>query len=278
MRPLRLRACLSALAALAALAGIPRAAESTAVPADGGPDTLNALVPAPAADTASAAAPRPVSRPDRAALRHARLESRLERRAAARALRDSARRADNFYVGAGFATTETSVYAGSDSEVTEQAGPLALWFGYRTHFLPMIGMRTGGFLHFGTTEADRDVRGSSGWYGYQSHGSAGMTWEIDAQAQAIFGPFGRFTLEPGVFYGFGWHTADSIGFGDAGAGTYAPRPRFSVAGGMLGASLFFGSQDQFCPTGFLALSKMLGSADAMSFTAGIGFTVAFRDR
>jgi hypothetical protein len=106
-----------------------------------------------------------------------------------------------------------------------------------------------------------------------------MTGEIDASVQMILGPFGRFAIEPGFFYGYGWHTARTIRMGNDGVNdvSYNPRPRFSVAGMMLGTSLFLGSRDQFCPTGQLSFGKALGTADAAVFTAGLGFTFAFQD-
>jgi hypothetical protein len=225
--------------------------------------------------------PRERIRQERIAEREAYREERLQRRAAIRASRDSARRLDNFYLGAGLASSQYAAHSGTDSEFTETSSPMGIWFGYRTHFARMLGLRVGGLAHFGSTEVERgsvDPIFPSSSYGYQASGSRGMTFEIDASAQAILGPFGRFTLEPGFFYGFGWHTAKYIeldnGFGNP---RYEPRPRFSVAGWMLGASLLFGSRDQFSPTGQLAFGKALGSADAAVFTMGLGFTFAFQD-
>jgi hypothetical protein len=216
---------------------------------------------------------------DREAIR----AERLERRAAINVSRDSARRLDNFYLGAGLVRAQYSAYSGSDTEMTESSSPLGIWFGYRTHFARFLGLRTGGLVHFGSTQV---VRGEedpvlfSTLSSYPDEGSNGMTFEIDASAQAILGPFGRFSVEPGVYYGFGWHTAKSIpltyGYG-SGSQVYQPRPRFSVAGMMLGASLFFGNRDQFNLMGTLSVGKALGSADATVSSAGLGFCFAFQD-
>lgn len=264
----------------------PAPAAADAAPPTTAPAASSAAPEAPALD------PEPPTRETRRRARIAERDAliarrdairaeRLERRAVIQAARDSCRRLDNFYVGAGLVSSQYTAFAGSDSEATETSAPIGIWFGYRMHFARTFGYRIGGLAHFGPTEVERnrpDPYYPMNGYGYHASGSRGMTGEIDASAQMILGPFGRFAIEPGVFYGFGWHTAKSIPLDDGYAGlSYEPRPRYSVAGGMLGISLFLGNRDQFCPTGLLSLGKALGSADAMVFTAGLGFTFAFQD-
>lgn len=321
MRSTALRASLALVAVLAAaalagtagapsdsrLAGDPRKAEEPPAlgpapepaPAPAAVDSAAPAAPAAAAPAAASAAPdepaldpglspRERLRRDRLANRDAIRAERRERRLAIHASRDSARRLDNFYFGAGLVRSQYEAFAGSDSVVTESSAPLGIWFGYRTHFARFLGFRAGGLAHFGSTEVthgEEDPVLFGTLSTYPVAGSKGMTGEIDASAQAILGPFGRFAVEPGVYYGFGWHTAKSIRLdGEYGYGygypqrTYEPRPRFSVAGVMLGASLFFGSRDQYNLIGSLSAGKALGSADATVSSAGIGFNFAFQDR
>jgi hypothetical protein len=310
MRSYALRAALAATLtlaplALAAHAGTARpapdpepagyAAKAGDGPALGEEDSAAHAVPG----SASAAPGEPALDPGlspRERLRRARLADReairaerRERIVAIRASRDSARRLDNFYIGVGLVRSQYEAFSGSDSEVTESSAPFGIWFGYRTHFARFMGLRAGGLAHFGSTEVARGEEDPvlfASLSSYPTAGSRGMTGEIDASAQAILGPFGRFTVEPGVYYGFGWHTAKSIpldadygynyGYGN-GPGTYEPRPRFSVAGMMLGASLSFGNRDQYNLMGQLSVGKALGTAHATVSSTGLGFSFAFQD-
>jgi hypothetical protein len=282
-----------------------KAEEAPALDPDPNPEPAPAPKPVAGGDSAARAVPgSPSAAPGEPALdpglsprerlRRARLADReairaerRQRSLAIHASRDSARRLDNFYFGAGLVRSQYEAFSGSDSEVTESSAPLGIWFGYRTHFARFLGLRAGGLAHFGSTEVTRGEEDPvlfATLSSYPVAGSKGMTGEIDASAQAILGPFGRFTVEPGVYYGFGWHTATSIPLdSDYGYGygypnrTYEPRPRFSVAGMMLGASLLFGSRDQYNLVGMLSVGKALGSADATVSSTGLGFTFAFQD-
>lgn len=195
----------------------------------------------------------------------------------AEAAADPAGRRDRIYAALGASATSYIFYGDTATTVSSLAG--ALWVGWQRQYRPRMGLRAGAFMHLGPTQVVRDMNDSSRIIlggRYETHGEGGRAAVIETQVQAVFGPFAHLTLEPGVNWGLGWHTADSIPTEGSGRRYYSPPPHFSFLGGLLGASLGFGRFDRFAVTAQGSLGKVLGRPQALAFALGAGLRVAIR--
>lgn len=279
--------CVLALAAGTAFARTGAVAAS----ADPGPlaDTLNSPIPADPSFPGEPPQAKPLTPQTRAqareAIRRARaeergriLEDRLSRRRAAGSVRDSVRRLGNFTIGAGLSIHGLVFEKPGDTVDTETSPGVGLTMGYRSHMAPKLGMKT--LLHYrtGFTMVERAYESGNLAYQDRETGIKGTTSGFDALAQVILGPLGRFAVEPGIAYAFGWHSAESIPLDLYGTGrdAYRPLPRFTVVSAVMGATLYLGRYDHINPTGYISVGKVIGH-DGIAVSMNAAFSMAFRE-
>ena len=193
-------------------------------------------------------------------------------------MRDSARRLDNFYLGAGLSGAFFFNGAFTDTGTTEIAPVVDFQFGYRSHFSRRLGGRLGGLLriapgpHFHQLGPDSVVEGGHA-YLRRIDGDGYLLTGVQLRGQIIFGPFHRFALEPGLALGYNWNFPGTVKPYE-GTRSITPVSRFSTVAVILGASLYLGSRDQWNPTGFISVGGMPGSAGGVDIEGGAGLTFA----
>ena len=91
-------------------------------------------------------------------------------------------------------------------------------------------------------------------------------------------PNGVHYREPGILYGWGWHTASRIllGEGTPQEEVFRPARCFSAISGTLGVTLYLGGRDQINPTWGLALGKVLGESAGINYQVWAGFQYALQ--
>ncbi len=208
-------------------------------------------------------------------------ESRLGRSLRISAERDSARRMDNLYLGVGTSLALFTSDPGADTGYMDLDICFDLLFGYRRHFTPQLGLRLGTLLRIGpqpdriiTPPSHLDSLGRPDTDEGQAEG--GIFLGVQARAQAILGPFGRFTLEPGLAVGYDRISARTIKWFDQ-ASAQLPTQQFATVAAVLGASMFLGPSDQINPTAFISVGRRSGSAFGTNVEGGVGIALAFRE-
>ena len=231
------------------------------------------------------AAPQPHAaepgRPPRYSSRETIREYRIALKQARNAVRDSARRENNILIGIAPSVDLIRQDPGGEPRIEENASCLGFTVGYRTHFLPVLGLKAGTQYFRGSTHAAWTNGPPIGdnYYAYEttSEGSQGTTYGFNTTIQAIFGPFGRLTLEPGAGMTWGAHTADSVLLtGEAGNRMQPLVSHFAFYDGILAASLYFGSRDQYdiSPSILFGFSPALRSMVKYQFNLALVY--AFR--
>ncbi|MDB5047201.1 MAG: hypothetical protein JWO30_272 [Fibrobacteres bacterium] len=196
-------------------------------------------------------------------------------------VRREARMGHNFLIGAGpVFCLEAPLVSQADTKV-ESPG-LGISLGYRTQLKEKIGFKGESKFYLASTyvSAIRDSLGSphvtnhpfSSFDGYK-----GQTVLIETLGSMVIGPFGRFTLDPGL--GFTWirHSLDSIGVtGDAGDFQVPLVRSLTTVDLSLAASMLLGKRDEYN----LSVGEILGINTASAKDGFIqvffGFSYAFQ--
>ncbi len=226
--------------------------------------------------------PRPPEDADLEDIRAYRIAVKKERLA----VRDSARREDNLVISV--APFFCTFNQGWNTEPTakEDLVSLAFSLGYRTHFKNKLGIKAGAQFFTAETQITQYFHvpyapGTSDYYGdgyeYSSSGSAGKTYGVNASAQAILGPFGRFALEPGLGVSWGGHTVDTVALsGDAGDRIFVQRSHFSYYSVILGGALYLGGRDEFSISPSLSMGYQPGASGSTMFQGGVALGYAIQ--
>lgn len=196
------------------------------------------------------------------------------------AARDSARRLDNIYIGSASSFALLGFDLDRDTSTLEFAPSQGLLFGYRTHLGRLYGFKTGLQYRVGPTLVTRSWPDTVGFPfdNNSADGASGATQALDAQAQLILGPVLHVVAEPGIAYGFGWHTASRIMLDNADGNRmrYEPARRYTTLSATMGFTLYLGARDQINPTWGITVGKVLGERFGLNYQGGAGFVYAFQ--